>query len=105
MLNPEQIQQYRQKYKISSIGANSVAQNMAQQSGFMDRAISTVSKSGEQIYDTLAGKSGNFDAQPLESLRRGTEATATAFSTPLKLGYETLPQPAREGLSKAGEKI
>ena len=51
-------------------------------STFMDRAKDVVSKSGENVYNAIAGE-GQFEGE--SSVRRGLEATAEAFNTPVKM--------------------
>lgn len=70
--------------------------------GLLDRAMGVIKQSGQNVQEQISGE-GQFSGQ--SPIRRGVGATATAFSTPLKLGYEALPQPAKTGVDYVGKKI
>ena len=73
-----------------------------QPKGFFERAGAQIKKAGQSAQEQIAGE-GQYAGQ--SNIRRGVGAFATTFSTPLKVGYEALPQKGREALSATGEKI
>lgn len=72
-------------------------------SSFTQRASSVLSKAGESIKRDISGK--DVIQKGESPITSGFQAAATVSSIPLKLGYEALPQTAREGLSKVGDVI
>lgn len=70
--------------------------------GFGQRALGVIKDAGSNIQEAIAGQEEFTGQSPI---RRGFEATAEAFTAPVKVGFEALPEPARKGLSKAGEVV
>lgn len=68
---------------------------------FVDRASSVIKKAGSEVQNQIAGKE-NLNENPL---KRGVKATAAAFSAPIKLAFEALPEPARNALKSVGDFI
>lgn len=64
------------------------------------RNDATLNQSGEDVYNAITGQ-GSYSGQ--SSIRRGVEATASAFSTIPKLAYNFLPKFARDYIDKAGQ--
>ena len=73
-----------------------------QSKSFFERAGAQIKKAGQSAQEQISGE-GQYAGQ--SDFRRGVGAFATAFSAPLKVGYEALPQKGREALSATGEKI
>jgi|CXWL01.1.fsa_nt_gi hypothetical protein len=66
------------------------------------RVVSGIKQAGERVESAISG-TGEFEGRT--PLRRGFEATATAFGAAPAIVAETLPEPVRAGLGKAGEVI
>ena len=70
--------------------------------GTQDRLADVGNSSVSNISDALKGQGQYAGETPL---RRGVEATATAFSTVPKGAYAMAPEPVRKGIDYVGEKV
>lgn len=96
--------EYEQKYGVKPPAPKAVTQNNAAGGapttpGFGTRALNVIQEAGGNVADAIAGDGQYANQTPI---RRGFEATAQAFNTIPKLGYEALPEAARGGLSAVG---
>lgn len=69
---------------------------------FTQRATGVVNKAGGEVSDAIAGK-GNYAGET--PIRRGVEATAKAFTAPLSVAKEALPEPARKAIDVSKDVI
>lgn len=69
---------------------------------FLERAGNRITTAGQNVEGAISG-TGQYQGE--SSIRRGTEATASAANAVAQVGYEALPEKARKGLSYLGEKI
>lgn len=83
--------------------SNKIKDGISKTSSFTQRAGQVLSKAGESIKRDVSGR--DVIEKGESPITSGFQAVATASSVPLKLGYEALPQAAREGLSKVGDVI
>src|SRR3990167_8078801 len=72
------------------------------QQGFLGEAKTRISDVAEQIGQQFRGE-GEFAGQ--SDIRKATGITAQAFSAPLGIAKDVLPEPAERGLEKVGEGI
>lgn len=70
--------------------------------GFGARASQAIKKRGENVYEAITGTEEYAGRSPI---RRGVEATAEAFSAPVDVAYQALPQVARKGLKAIGKGV
>jgi len=68
-----------------------------EKTSFLERAGERIKKTGEEIASTLSGETEG------SALSKGTQATATAFSTVPQVAFEALPESARKSLSWIGK--
>jgi hypothetical protein len=95
--------EFEAKYKKKPFsGVSKEVQDQVNTPGFLSRVRKVVANAGENVNQAISG-TDEFAGQ--SSVRRGFEATAQAFNTVPKIGYEALPEVARQGLSKAGEVV
>lgn len=86
-----------QKYRASQ--ANLPKQ---QKPNVLSHVGSVISTAGQNVQSAIAGE-GQYQGE--SALRRGTEATAEAFSAVPKVALAVAPEPVREGAEKAGEVV
>lgn len=68
----------------------------------LERVGNVISTAGQNVQSAIAGE-GQYRGE--SAVRRGTEATAEAFSAVPKVALAVAPEPVREGAEKAGEVV
>lgn len=104
MLTPEQVQSYRDTYKINPVGTPTPATKDIKPKGSSigSRVSSDISQAGTRVQEAISGE-GEFAGQ--SPIRRGMSAVSAAASAVPKVASELLPQPIRTGIEKTGEAI
>lgn len=105
--SPEEVKSalasYRQQtgYKTSTTTATQ-KDNPSTFAGTQDRLADVGKSSASNIMSAIKGEGQYAGETPL---RRGVEATATAFSTVPRGAYAMAPEPVRKGIDYVGEKV
>lgn len=68
--------------------------------GVADRIGGDIQNAGNQVHDAITG-TGDYAGQ--SSVRRGVEATASAFGAIPKVAVDVMPEPVRKVISKIGD--
>lgn len=102
--SPSEIKQAIVNFRATGSPASStgVSDLAPEESGLQERLADVGLSAKEDITSAIKGE-GEFEGQT--PIRRGVEATAEAFSVPVRGGFELLPEKVRSGIKKVGEVI
>lgn len=107
LLTREQLANYASMHDSSSPNSSvrnswdafDKAVNQPKEEGVLSRMGGDISDTIKNVKEAISGE-GSYEGE--SAPRRGAEATAKVFGSPLKIASEILPKPIREGVSKIG---